>query len=221
MPSPKTNARYAEVLLKSRLIDELQLKSTIAHVDRWGTSFPRAIAELGFADEDQVVNVLAKLLGLPAMHLGNLLKDNGAMRAVGVDFCELHTVFPVTLRDRVLTLAMCDPTDLKVADEAGSMARCRVHVVMAGESEIRAAISRHFRGQELEKPRRKTISSVKKNEPGEEKLEFELPARVSSPTVFTPEDLQRLAAVRQNQEKVGAILSAVQELLAVKGYVPR
>jgi hypothetical protein len=222
MPSAKTNARYAEVLLKARLIDELQLKSAAAHVERWGSSLPRAVSELGFAEEDQVVNLLAKMLNLPAMHLGNLLKDNGAMRVIGVEFCELNTVFPVTLRDRVLTLAMADPTDLKVVDEAGALARCRVHVVMAGETEVRAAISKHYRGQELPQPRRRTISAVKKSDPDEEKLEFDLGAPPPPPsTHFSAEDLQRLAAVRQNQEKVGAILRTVQELLAAKGFVPR
>jgi hypothetical protein len=233
MPNPRTTAKFAEVLLKARLIDELQLKAANAHVERWGTSLPRAIFELGFVDEDPMLDALAKALKVPAVHLGNLLKDTAALRALGADWCEKNIVFPVTLKDRVLTLAMADPTELQIIDTAGSMARARVHVVMAAESEIRAAIAKHFRGQDVPPPRRKTSSvrpaSPQPGEPPEEKLEFELrsPPRPGAapepprPMRFTPEEAQRLTAVLQNQDKVAHILRTVQELLAAKGYVPR
>jgi hypothetical protein len=239
MATARTTARFAEVLLKARLIDELQLKSALAHVERWGGTLPRAIGELGFAEEDSVVDALAKSLKVPAMHLGNVMKDNAALRSLGVDYCEKFGVFPVTLKDRVLTLAMADPTDLDVVDDAGSMARARVTVVMAAESEIRSAIAKHFRGQEL--PQRRKVSNVRKApEPGEEKLVFELaaPAKPGKqaapgrreeasfdltppPASFSPEEVRRLEAALQNQEKVGHILRTVQELLAAKGFVPR
>jgi hypothetical protein len=236
MAHARTTARFAEVLLKARLIDELQLKSALAHVQRWGSTLPRAIGELGFAEEDAVVDALARSLKVPAVHLGHVLKDNGALRSLGVDYCEKYGVFPVSLKDRVLTLAMADPTDLEVVDDAASMARARVHVVMAAESEIRAAIARNFRGQEL--PQRRKVSNVRKGpEPGDEKLEFQLagPARAGAPvapgsrveesfditrwqTGFSPEEVRRLEAALQNQEKVGQILRTVQELLTDKGW---
>ncbi|MBL8957161.1 MAG: hypothetical protein JNK82_40685 [Myxococcaceae bacterium] len=226
MPSPRTTAKFAEALLKARLIDELQLKSASAHMARWATSLPRAIAELGFAEEDAVLDALAKALRVPAMHLGNVLKDNTALRTLGVEWCEKNIVFPVSLKDRVLTLAMADPTELQVIDEAGSKARARVSAVMAAESEIRSAIAKHFRGQEVPQQRKKTSAVRQAPQPGqppEEKLEFELqgpprPSAPRGPLTFTPEESQRLQAVQQNQEKVGHILRTVQELLEAKGY---
>lgn len=231
MANARTTARFADLLLKARLIDELQVRAAMAHVERWGTTLPRAVSELGFAEDDAMLDVLAKSLRVPAVHLGNVLKDNGALRALGVDFCEQHAVFPISLKDRTLTLAMADPTDLAVVDEASSMARCRVTVVMAAEMEIRAAIAKNFRGQEL--PQRRKQSNIRQapppqpGAPPEEKLEFELrgPPRPGEPAPlpmgFTPEDTQRLQAVAQNQEKVGHILRTIQSLLAEKGLVPR
>ncbi len=227
MPNPRTTTKFAEVLLKARLIDELQLKSATAHMERWATSLPRAISELGFADEDAVLDLLAKSLRMPAMHLGNVLKDNGALRSLGAEWCERTATFPVSLKDRVLTLAMADPTDLQVIDEAGSKAHARVTPVMASESEIRSAIAKHFRGQDVPPPRKKT-SSVRQVAPPpgqapEEKLEFDLqapprPGAPPAPAQFTPEETQRLQAVLQNQEKVTHILRTVQDLLVAKGY---
>src|SRR5262245_7028474 len=117
MANARTDARFAEVLLKARLIDELQLKAASAHVERWGCSLPRAIAYLGCSDQDAVVDALSKSLRVPMIHLGNVLKDNTALRALGVDYCEKFTVFPVSFKERVLTLAMADPTELRVVDD--------------------------------------------------------------------------------------------------------
>ena len=233
MANARTSARFAEVLVKARILDELQVRAAMAHVERWGVTFPRAVSELGFAEDDTILDVLAKSLRVPAMHLGNVLKDNGALRSLGVDFCEKHAVFPVGVKDRTLTLAMADPTDLAVVDEASSMARSRLAVVMASEAEIRSAIAKNFRGQEL--PQRRKQSNIRQApapEPGappEEKLEFDLrgpprPGQMQAPVsehAFSPEDTQRLQAVAQNQEKVGHILRTIQSLLAEKGYVPR
>ncbi|MBK7859140.1 MAG: hypothetical protein IPJ65_11075 [Archangiaceae bacterium] len=238
MPNPRTMGRFAEVLLKARLIDELQLKSALAHVERWAGTLPRAIAELGFADEDAVVDALARALRVPAVHLGNVLKDNAALRSLGVDYCDKYHVFPISLKDRTLTLAMADPTDLQVIDDASSMARARVQVVMAAESEIQSAIARHFRGQDVSAAQRKKTSGIRKvapPQPNEEKLEFERkgPRRPNAqaeeqtydlppgPPDFTPEEVRRLEAALQNQEKVGHILRTVQALLADKGLTPK
>lgn len=220
MSNARDTARFAEVLLKAKLIDEMQLKSALAHSEQWGGSLARAVAELGFAEEDTLVETLSKYMRVPVMHLGNVLKDNTALRTLGVDFCEKHGVFPVSLKDRTLTLAMIDPTDLKVIDDAGSMARVRVFPVMTAETEIRTAIAKHFRGQDLPQPRRKPPRKV---EAAEEKLELDFsPSPVPAATPdFTPEDLERLHAARDNQEKVGHILRTVHGLLIAKGVLRR
>ncbi len=225
MPNARTQQRFADALLRARLVDDLQLKSALAHVEQWGVRLPRALAELGFADEDEMVEILAKSIGCPVVHLGNVLRDNGAMRALGVEFCEEHSVFPVTLKDRVLTLAMPDPTDLKVMDEAGSRAKGRVVPVMAAESEIRSAIAKNFRGQEVPASRRGAMNKVRRSEASAE----DFPAgSLTGALAFTPEltrqapefsddEAHRLEMAFQNQAKVGAILRAVQELLVAKG----
>lgn len=223
MANAKTTQRFAQTLLDARLIDPMQLKAAMAHAAQWGMRLPRALAELGFADEDAVVDALAKSLRVPARHLGNVLRDNGALRALGPEFCERHAVFPITMTDRMLTLAMADPTELDVIDQAGSRAGARVTVVMASEAEIQAAIAKHFRGQET--PQRRKSSNVRPaGDAAEEKLSRPLAAASASEAAtldLSRDERQRLEAVAQNQEKLSRILRTLQELLAEKGYLRR
>src|SRR5262245_38446332 len=131
MPAPRSaTSRFVKVLLDAGVIDELQLKSLSAKMDSFGWTLPRAIAELGFADEESIVETIGQALKVPTVQLGNVLRDNGALKALGVDYCEKFLVFPLTLKDKVLTLAVTDPTDLRLLDEAGSRARARVSPVM-------------------------------------------------------------------------------------------
>lgn len=211
MATSRTMQRFSEVLLKAGLVDDLQLKSALAHCEQWGKRLPKALAELGFADEDEVVEALAQSLRTPTLHLGNLLKDNGALKALGAEFCEKNGVFPVSLKDRQLTLAMADPTELQVIDSAGAKAHARVMVVMAAETEIQIAIARHYYGKELAPPRRTAPRKADRQRSG---ISGEMP--VLKPQ-FTPEEIARIEAAAANQQKVGAILRAVQELLAEKG----
>jgi hypothetical protein len=222
MASSRTHQRWADILMKANVIDELQLRVANAKVGKWGGRLPRVLAELGFADEDAVTELLAKAQGLQVMHLGNIVKDPTAMRALGVNFCEEHAVFPVSLKDRVLTLAMADPNELQITDEAASRARARVFVVMASESQIRTAIARHFHGQALAPPPKARQSMPELPEAEAAAALAPAGSAAAKPERvlnFTAEELQRLKAARDNQEKVASILRALQELLAEKGYV--
>src|SRR5262245_1868606 len=238
MPSARTNARFAEVLLKAGLTDELQLRSALSNVDKFNWSVARAVADLSGIDEEALVETLAKSVNVPAAQLGNHLKDNGALKSIPVDFCEKHVVFPMSLTSKMLTLAMADPTDLPIIDQAKVLAGTRVSIVMAAESQIRAAIAKHYRGQDLVSARRKSVSGARVDprlrgqlaeaelsreaspmppaEPmrqGEAMLDAEVLGELEAPALtFSADEQRRLEAARQNQEKVAHILRTVQEL---------
>ena len=208
MPNPRTNARFAKILMEAGLIDDLQLRSLSSKMDSFGWTLPRAMAEMGFRDEDEVVEALGKALRVPTTGLGNVLRDNPAQKVIGADWCEKHLAFPVTLKERVLTLAMTDPTDLIAADEAASKARARVVVMLASETQVRTAIAKHYRNETYDPGRRRTPT-----------VSFEAKDPTLDEPPPPPVDLQRLEAVRETQKKIAQILRTLQELLAAKGLV--
>jgi Type II secretion system (T2SS), protein E, N-terminal domain len=147
---PSRTSRIGEVLVKARVIDELQLRSAIAQHDAWGGRLAHVISEMGLAEEERIVDTIARALRVQRVRLGNLPKDPGALSKLDVTFAESTGVFPVQLREngKVLLLAMADPSDLETLDEVSRRSRARVLPYIAGEREIRNAIARHYRGQE-------------------------------------------------------------------------
>lgn len=149
-PPPPPRNRIGELLVKARVIDELQLRSALARHDQWGGRLSRVITDMGLAKEDVVLSAIAQATGTQRMTLGNLTRDAGALAKVDVSLAEQKGIFPVALKDngKTLVLAMADPTDLNTVDQVAARARARVIVVIASDREIEHAILRHYRGQE-------------------------------------------------------------------------
>lgn len=153
-----SRSRVGEILIKAKVIDELQLRSARAQHDQWGGRLGKIVADMGLADEDTITAAIARAMGMQQMQLGHLQKDQNALSRLDVRFAEENAVFPVTLKDngKTLVLAMADPTDLELMDAAASKARARITPVVAGEREIQHAILRYYKGQDpsaVEAPR--------------------------------------------------------------------
>ncbi len=146
MASARSASRLRDLILKAGLVDELQLRSAQARLERWGGRLPAVLVDLGFVDEEDITEIIGKALKMPVSHLGTLVKDPAALARVDVTYCEEHAVFPVLLKDRVLTLAMADPTELGIIDDVAARANARVLPLLTSESEITAAISKHYKG---------------------------------------------------------------------------
>jgi hypothetical protein len=225
--------RIQEILKQSGLLDELQMRSALAHQDQWGGRLAHIVVERKFAKESAVMDALAKGLSVQRLHPETHPKDAGALAKLDAEFCEKHGVFPLALRDqgKALLVAMADPTDLETVDEVGRRARSRVLVGLAGEGEIRVAIDRHYRNREgppaalgfrdAAADARATAQAGAPTQPSPalptEQLLDDLMG--GTPPAFSAEDLERLRTIAENQEKSGKILRALQELLAEKGII--
>lgn len=150
MASSRSVSRLRDIVLKAQLVDELQMRSAMARMDQWGGRLPAVLVEMGFVDEEQLVEAIAKTLKMTVTHLGAIVKDPAALARVDVAFAEEHMVFPVLYKDRSLTLAMTDPTELGVIDAVSAKANARVVPLVASETEISTAIARHYKGQHVE-----------------------------------------------------------------------
>jgi hypothetical protein len=148
MAAPRN--RIGEVLVKARVIDEMQLRSALAQHDQWGGRLSRIISDMGIVSEDAMTQAISQGMGVQRVQLGNLTKDMGALAKLDVGFAEQKGVFPVALRDngKTLVLAMADPSDLQTIDQVAARSRTRVIPMVAGDREIEHAILRHYRNQE-------------------------------------------------------------------------
>jgi Type II secretion system (T2SS), protein E, N-terminal domain len=206
-PPPPPRNRIGELLVKARVIDELQLRSALARHDQWGGRLSRVITDMGIAKEEVVISAIAQGTGTQRIQLGNLTRDPGALAKVDVSLAEQKGIFPVALRDngKTLVLAMSDPTDLNTVDQVSARSRTRVMVMVASDREIEMAILRHYRGQEPAMSSRYTGESQRQDAPttsGGEEDEFKV-VDMSGNTV-----VKRMAEVAPGQAAANAAAAA-------------
>lgn len=173
MAAPRN--RIGEVLVKFRVVDELQMRSALAQHDQWGGRLSRVVVDMGLATEETITQAIAKGLGVQRAQLGNLVRDAGALAKVDVGLAEQKGIFPVALRDngKTLVLAMADPSDLATIDQVAALSRTRVVPMVAGDREIEHAILRHYRNQEPVVSTR-IPSSGRKEDSGDDEEEFKV-----------------------------------------------
>jgi hypothetical protein len=169
MAAPRN--RIGEILVKARVIDEMQLRSALAQHDQWGGRLSRIVTDMGLAAEDTITEAIAQGLGMQRVQLGTA-KDPGALAKLDVVFAEQKGVFPVALRDngKTLVLAMADPSDLQTIDQVAARSRTRVIPMVAGDREIENAIMRHYRNMEPSL----TPTGTRRDKPSGDEDEFKI-----------------------------------------------
>jgi hypothetical protein len=253
MALSRSLSKTCEILLKAKLVDDMQLRSAVARMEQWGGFLVKVIADQGMANEEQMVSAIAQAIRVPFERLHTVAKDGPAMARFDAKFCEERGVFPMSLRDRVLTLAMVDPLDMDTIEWVQAKVGVRVQAVIATPTDVLACISRHYKGQALQDEFRSKAArpSVRMTEEHTFELDSSAPpAPDAEPTThgagipdlqlsqrpsanslldelvgagekssgLTPEEVVRLETLALNQQKAGAILKALDELLREKGY---
>lgn len=231
--------RVRELLAKSGLANENQLKAAAAHQEQWGGRFVAALVELGFVKEAVATQALAAGLRMPVTHVSLEAADKGALAKLEASFCDRNCVYPIALKDRVLTLAIADPTEIGVIDEAQAKAGVRVVAVLAPESEIVAAISRHYHDNLSMPSERLPTEGLTLDDDDDVPLELEEPTdggAASSPSSpgantlldemleeprhgLTAADEARIKVAMETQATTANVLRAIRELLQAKGIV--
>jgi type IV pilus assembly protein PilB len=149
--------RIGELLMSRGRLDELQVRSALAHQRRWGGRFGRAVVHLGFIDEPALLEILGEQLGSPFVTIGDRHLDPGVVALVPEKLIRTRKVLPLARlpegRRGPLVVALSDPADLAVIDELAFATGMAIKPVLATERDIDQAIHRVLGDQETT-PRR-------------------------------------------------------------------
>jgi hypothetical protein len=140
--------QVAEILVRAKVIDEFQMRSSLREFEKWGGRYTRIVGELRLAPDERVVAALAEHLKLPPIDLSRVPHDAAALAKLDAEACEQGGVFPCALKDsgKTLWLAMCEPTNFQLVEEIERKTKCRLRLMVAGETALKAAVARHYRG---------------------------------------------------------------------------
>lgn len=136
--------KLGDLLVQKGIVTNDQLQLALKKQKEKGGVLGEVITALGFAKEEQILGVLSEQFGIPYIQLKELPINRDLILKIPAKTVSHYKCFPVSMEGNDLKVAISNPLDVHVLDELGLMFQCQVLPVLAAESDILAAIQRHY-----------------------------------------------------------------------------
>jgi len=132
-----------EILVRNGLLKESELNSLRAQL-KDDLRVDQLAVQKGIVTEEQVLRALGEELGIDFIDLAAESVDLSLLKIFPPRFIHRERLFPVSMFDRRLVVAMSDPLDLYPLDEIASITGMHVQPVLALKSEIEKLIKKNL-----------------------------------------------------------------------------
>jgi len=140
------NKRIYELLLSQKLIDQDDLNRAIEEQKVSGQPLEKILVELGLVSEENIYKALSVYLRLPFFPASAFPETP----LLGIDFSpqfmKQYKFLPLEMKANTLSIATGAPLDFSTIDEIALFANCKIKLYISKESDIVAAIEKHYGG---------------------------------------------------------------------------
>jgi type IV pilus assembly protein PilB len=138
------NERIGELLVRQNMLSAEQLKKARDEARSNGARLGHQITKLGYLQENELTEFVAKQYGLPSIELAEFEIDIEVIRLIPEEVAIKHTVIPVNRAGSTLILATSDPSNIFAIDDIKFLTGYNVEVVVASEEAIKGAIDKYY-----------------------------------------------------------------------------
>ncbi|MBW8056568.1 MAG: type IV-A pilus assembly ATPase PilB [candidate division NC10 bacterium] len=138
------SSRLGEMLVKSKLISDDQLKKALTQQSSGGGRLGSNLVKLGYLSEEDITSFLSKQYGVPSINLAHFEIDQSVIKLVPAEIAQKHMVIPINRKGNVITVAMADPSNIFAIDDIKFLSGFKVEPVVAAETSIKNAINKHY-----------------------------------------------------------------------------
>ncbi len=145
--SQKKRIRIGDLLTEHGLISEQQLQQALAEQNSSGKKLGRALIDLGFIAEDQLLTLLSEQLGIPFVDLRQYPIKKDIVKRIPETTARRHRAIALGMtKDGVLLVGMSDPTNLFAYDDLCRILKTPVTLAVVRESELLPIIDQVYQG---------------------------------------------------------------------------
>jgi len=138
------NEQIGELLVKQNLLTAEQLRKARDEVRSKGGRLGAQITQLGFLDEGDLRDFIAKQYGVPSIKLDEFEIEPAVIQLIPEDVATKHTVVPVNRAGSTLIIATADPSNIFALDDIKFLTGYNIEPVVASEESIRRAIDKYY-----------------------------------------------------------------------------
>jgi type IV pilus assembly protein PilB len=138
------NERIGELLVKENLLSSEQLLKAREEAASGGRRLGAQITALGFMDENELTEFVAKQYGVPSINLDDFQIEPEVLALIPEEVANKHNVVPVNRAGSTLILATADPSNIFALDDIKFLTGYNIQPVVASEEAIRNAIEVYY-----------------------------------------------------------------------------
>jgi type II secretory ATPase GspE/PulE/Tfp pilus assembly ATPase PilB-like protein len=130
MESLVKKGTVGEVLFRSRIITEDDIRLALEEQRLSGCRFGEALVKLGIVDQEDIDWALSNQLDIPYVRLNEQTIDRNAVKLVPRGVARKYNLIPIIRTEDELHIALADPLDRTAVEEVEKLTGCRVTVSM-------------------------------------------------------------------------------------------
>jgi type IV pilus assembly protein PilB len=144
-------SRLGELLVREKMISLQQLQDAQEDAKRSGRRLGVALSQLGYVDDKDLTQFLAKQYSLPSINLKDFEIEPEVLKLVPKNIAFKHMVIPVNRAGATLIVAMSDPSNIFAIDELKFLTQYNIEPVVASEAAIEEAVEKYYnKGPDLD-----------------------------------------------------------------------
>ncbi|MEE8509350.1 MAG: type II secretion system protein GspE, partial [Myxococcota bacterium] len=125
------NERIGELLVKQNLLTADQLRQARDETRAKGGRLGAQLNELGFLDEADLADFVAKQYGVPSINIDEFEIEQAVIQLIPEDVAAKHAVIPVNRAGSTLILATSDPSNIYALDDIKFLTGYNIQAVVA------------------------------------------------------------------------------------------
>ncbi|GHD49002.1 MSHA biogenesis protein MshE [Marinobacter persicus] len=142
---PKKKIRIGDLLVQNDVITESQLKTALREQKSTGRKLGRTLVELGYVEEDTLLNILSRQLNVPFVQLRHYQFNSELVKKLPEAMARRFRAIVLAQQGEELLVGMADPLDLVAYDELVRVLKQPVKQAVVRESELLGTLDLVYR----------------------------------------------------------------------------
>jgi hypothetical protein len=212
MERDKMATRLGDLLLQQGLVNTAQLDEALKYQVIFGGKLGTNLIEMGIVEEDDIARVLSQQFHVPTLTAEEVMDvEPPVLALLPRELVEQHSVIPLKLEGRRLTLLMPDPSNFNLIDDLAFRTGLIIKPVVAAEVRLIIALEKHYNiGRDRRYIHVTKKLATKRPAPPTVPAEAITPPTLTPPVTTAPQDFS-LTDVASSEELVE--IAPLEEIL--------
>src|SRR5690606_21418813 len=124
-------SRLGELLVREKMISLQQLQESQTEAKRTGRRLGVALSRLGYVNDQDLTQFLARKYSLPSINLNDFETDPDVLKLVPKEVEMKNMMMPVNRAGATMLVEMCDPSNIFAIDALKFLTQYNINPVVA------------------------------------------------------------------------------------------